>query len=106
MESYFRRYGYVYGTSSKLDFGEWKYYYVVEFYDWEDALDWLDREEKDFRERELISKGRAESLMKDGAELMGYDREARSLFEIPQEPKTLNLPQRFKVVWGIPEWTK
>lgn len=59
--NYFKKYGKIYGVSSKYEFGEWKHYYRV-FFNLEKAEKWLHTEEYDFRERELMSKSAAEKL--------------------------------------------
>lgn len=45
----------IYGVSSKFSFGEWEHNVYV-FTDREKAETWLNTEECDFRERELMSK--------------------------------------------------
>ena len=60
MEKYFERTGKVYEVSSKYDFG-WSHIVYV-FDNMEDAQIWLDTEEYDFRDRELMSKSAAEKL--------------------------------------------
>ena len=54
-EKYFEKYGKIYGVSRKYEFGKWNAY-AVEFDSMEDAEKWLNTEEYDFRERELVSK--------------------------------------------------
>ena len=51
----------IYGVSSKYNFGYWEHYVVV-FCNQEDAERWLNTEEYDFRERELMSKTAAIKL--------------------------------------------
>ena len=60
-KNYFEKNGFVYGVSSKFEFG-WKYW-IYKFTDLEAAEKWLETEEFDFRERELISKSGAEKLV-------------------------------------------
>lgn len=45
----------IYGVSSKYDFGAWSHKIYV-FDDRDSAEKWLDTEERDFRERELMTK--------------------------------------------------
>jgi hypothetical protein len=45
----------IYGVSSKYDFGAWSHKVYV-FSDRDSAEKWLNTEERDFRERELMSK--------------------------------------------------
>ena len=52
---YFEKNGCIYGISEKYNFGRWEGY-SVKFTNWEDAQEWLNREEYDFRERSLVSK--------------------------------------------------
>lgn len=51
----------IYGVSSKFDFGEWEHNVYV-FADPEKAEKWLNTEEYDFRERELMTKTAAIKL--------------------------------------------
>lgn len=51
----------IYGVSSKYMFGEWNHS-VVKFENHEDASTWLETEEYDFREREIMSKTKAIKL--------------------------------------------
>lgn len=60
-ETYFKRYGYIYGDSYKWEFGRW-HHDLHKFTDWDEAQKWLNTEEHDFRERELISKTEAVAL--------------------------------------------
>lgn len=53
-QSYFKKYGKVYGVSYKYAFGRWTGY-INEFSNLEDAEKWLNTEECDFRTRELGS---------------------------------------------------
>lgn len=50
-----------YGVSSKYDYGKW-YHVVYRFSTDEQAEKWLETEEYDFRERELMSKTAAIKL--------------------------------------------
>ncbi len=52
-----------YGVSSKYDFGQWSHIVVGPFSSEEEAQAWLNREEYDFRERELMSKTAAIRLV-------------------------------------------
>lgn len=61
MEKYFDKNGFIYGVSSKYDFGKWNHR-VRKFTNLEEANEWLNTEERDFRERELMSKSRAIEL--------------------------------------------
>lgn len=54
IDTYFERTGEIYGVSSKYDF-EWSHV-VYLFHNIEKADEWLNTEEYDFRERELMSK--------------------------------------------------
>ena len=60
-KKYFEKTGKIYGVSSKYDFGKWNHY-GVEFDSLTDAEKWLETEEYDFRERELMSKTAAEKM--------------------------------------------
>ena len=51
----------IYGVSSKFEFGTWSHAVYV-FNDKESAEKWLNTEERDFRERELMSKTAAIKL--------------------------------------------
>ena len=51
----------IYGVSSKYDFGTWSHKVYV-FSDRDSAEKWLNTEERDFRERELMSKTAAIKL--------------------------------------------
>ena len=59
-KKYFEQTGKIYGVSSKYQFG-WKHYVKI-FTNFEEAEKWLNTEEYDFRERELMSKTAAEKL--------------------------------------------
>ena len=61
VEGYFKKNGFIYGVSSKYEFGRW-HHYGYKFYDLEKAREWLETPEYDFRERELMSKSKAERL--------------------------------------------
>lgn len=51
----------IYGVSSKFEFGEWNHcVYVFDTHD--EAEQWLNTEEHDFREREIMSKTAAIKL--------------------------------------------
>lgn len=63
--NYFKKTGKVYGVSSKFDFGKWNHI-GYEFDDIENAEKWLNTEESNFRERELMSKTAAEKLCGKG----------------------------------------
>ena len=52
----------IYGVSSKFDFGRWDHIVYV-FENQEDADRWLETEEFDFRERELMTKKEAIELV-------------------------------------------
>ena len=54
-ETYFKKYGFIYGVSEKFAFGRW-YGYVKKFDSMEEAEQWLNTEEADFRLRTLCSK--------------------------------------------------
>lgn len=51
-----------YGVSSKYDFGTWNHVVYGPFETEEQAQTWLNTEEYDFRERELMSKTAATKL--------------------------------------------
>ena len=51
----------IYGVSSKYDFGAWNHKVYV-FDDRDSAEKWLNTEERDFRERELMTKTAAIKL--------------------------------------------
>lgn len=61
VEKYFEKYGKIYGVSSKYDFGKWDHVGYV-FHDLDQAKNWIETCEYDFRERELMSKSAAEKL--------------------------------------------
>ena len=61
MKKYFEKNGFVYGVSSKFNFGRWNHS-VVKFTNYEEAEKWLETEQYDFKERELCSKTRAIQL--------------------------------------------
>ena len=61
IKKYFEENGFLYGVSSKFDFGRWKYW-VYKFESLEEAEKWLHTETYDFRERELMTKSEAEKL--------------------------------------------
>lgn len=52
----------LYGVSSKFDFGKWDHIVYGPFYDEEQAEKWLNSEEYDFREREIMGKTEAIKL--------------------------------------------
>ena len=56
--NYFEKNGFIYGDSYKYEFGHWSHN-VKKFENFEEAEKWLETEEYDFRERELISKTEA-----------------------------------------------
>lgn len=58
---YFEKTGKIYGVSSKFSFGRWHHTGYI-FNSLTEAEEWLHTEEYDFRERELMSKTRAEQL--------------------------------------------
>ena len=60
-KKYFEKTGKIYGVSSKYDFGTWNHM-GYEFDSLDEAEKWLNTEEYDFRERELMSKTSAEKL--------------------------------------------
>lgn len=61
IENYFKKTGCIYGVSSKFEFGAWQHTGYV-FTSMERAKEWLNAEEYDFRERELMSRTKAEKL--------------------------------------------
>lgn len=61
IETYFKKNGYIYGVSSKFNFGQWNHY-VKKFYNLDKAYEWLHTEEYDFRECELMSKTAVKNL--------------------------------------------
>ena len=61
MKKYFEKNGFVYGVSSKFNFGKWEHK-IYKFTNYESAQKWLNTEEHDFRERELCSKTKAIKL--------------------------------------------
>lgn len=52
----------LYGVSSKFEFGKWDHVVYGPFQDEEQAEAWLNREEGDFREREIMGKTKAVKL--------------------------------------------
>lgn len=61
ISTYFKKTGCIYGVSSKYQFG-WEHVVYV-FDDLQKAYKWLNTEEYDFRERELMSKTAAINLV-------------------------------------------
>lgn len=59
--NYFKKNGRIYGVSSKFEFGRWNHICKV-FTNLNRAEEWLNTEENDFRERELMSRTNAERL--------------------------------------------
>lgn len=57
-KNYFEKNGFIFGDSTKFEFGKWSHK-IVKFTDFSEAEKWLNTEEYDFRERELISKTKA-----------------------------------------------
>lgn len=51
----------IYGVSSKFEFGKWEHDVYV-FSSEEKAKKWLESEQYDFREREIMEKGKAIEL--------------------------------------------
>lgn len=66
----------IYGLSSKFEFGRWSHR-VFKFDDVAMAEKWLDTEEYDFRERELVTKSKAIRLAGQSAvdEAILYDED-------------------------------
>lgn len=62
VQQYFNRYGKIYGASYKYSFGRWTGY-IKEFTNLEQAQEWLNTEEQDFRQRELGSLSRCAYLV-------------------------------------------
>lgn len=54
-KNYFDKNGFIFGDSAKFNFGKWEHR-IIKFTDFSEAEKWLNTEEYDFRERELISK--------------------------------------------------
>lgn len=54
-KKYFEKNGFIFGDSAKYAFGRWSHN-IVKFTDYEAAKKWLNTEQYDFRELELISK--------------------------------------------------
>lgn len=67
-ENYFKKNGRIYGLSEKFNFGRWEGYVVV-FSDYDDAWEWLETEEYDFRTRELVT------LEEARENLIAYDKQ-------------------------------
>ena len=59
--NYFKKNGRIYGVSSKFEFGKWSHICRV-FTNLSKAEEWLNTEEYDFRERELMCRTNAEHL--------------------------------------------
>ena len=57
-KNYFEKNGFIYGISTKFEFGRWTGY-AKKFANLDEAEKWLETEEYDFRERELCSKTKA-----------------------------------------------
>ncbi len=65
----------IYGVSSKFEFGKWDH--VVEVFEIkEEASEWLETEQHDFRDRELMTKTAAIKLA--GKEAVKYADEKRA----------------------------
>lgn len=62
-KNYYKKYGYVYGVSTKFDFGRWTGY-AKKFTSLAEAEKWLETEEYDFRERELCCKTKASQFVR------------------------------------------
>lgn len=60
-ENYFKKNGFIYGDSWKYEFGQYTHH-IKCFKDFDEALNWLNTEEYDFRTREFISKTEALKL--------------------------------------------
>lgn len=58
---YFEENGIIYGASSKYSCGWWHKLYIFE--KWGDAVEWLEEEEYDFREREFLTREEAVELV-------------------------------------------
>ena len=73
----------IYGVSSKFDFGRWDHIVYV-FENQEDADRWLETEEFDFRERELMTKKEAIELVgkEDVDNAITYERQEGVNYEI------------------------
>ena len=54
-KNYFEKNGCIYGDSYKYEFGEW-HHRITKFTDFNEAIEWLETEECDFRTREFVSK--------------------------------------------------
>lgn len=67
-EAYFKKNGTIYGVSGKYEFGEWKVKDAYSFSSIEEANEFLETEEGDFRERELVSK--SELIKRCGKDIM------------------------------------
>ena len=63
-ETYFNKFGKIYGVSEKYEFGKWNGYSKV-FTNFDEALKWLHTEENDFRCRKLCSKTEAKEYNKN-----------------------------------------
>lgn len=61
VQTYFNKYGKIYGVSYKWNFGRIEGY-ALEFTDLRKAFEWFNREEYDFRVRELCSKTMAKNI--------------------------------------------
>lgn len=64
-ETYFKKNGCIYGVSVKFNFGR-RDGYSVKFDNLEEARTWLNREERDFRERSLVSRTAAAKYPRAG----------------------------------------
>lgn len=56
--TYFEKRGCIFGISRKFEFGKWTGY-TKKFTNWNEAQEWLNTEEYDFRTRELVSESKA-----------------------------------------------
>lgn len=59
-QKYFAKNGFIFGDSYKYEFG-WKHW-ITKFTDWDEAIEWFNTEQYDFRTREFISKTEAQKL--------------------------------------------
>lgn len=69
-ETYFEKNGFIYGVSEKYSYGKWRGY-AIKFDNLDKANKWLNREERDFRIRSLVSKSYVLKNKYDVCELLG-----------------------------------
>ena len=62
IKNYIEKNGFIYGVSSKYDFGKWNHS-INYFESLESAEEWLNAEQYDFRQREIMTESAAKRLV-------------------------------------------